>query len=61
MQVTRDHKFSIIAALIGFLMGHRFSIGRDRRQEFNQAANHFIKAFTEEIALAKIHSKRGFI
>lgn len=37
--------FSIVAGVIGFLLGHCFSIYRDRRKEFSSAAEAFSDAF----------------
>jgi hypothetical protein len=40
-------------AIIGFLAGHFFAIGRARRKEFNEAANVFREAFIPELSAIK--------
>jgi hypothetical protein len=37
-------------AVIGFLAGHFFAVGRDRRREFNSAADAFRDAFTPALS-----------
>lgn len=46
--------FSIVTALFGFLLGHRLALGRDKRQEFNKAADNFREAFLTEKRLLDI-------
>lgn len=48
IQILTDPLFSFITLLLGFLIGHRLSIGRDKRQEFNKAAAGFRDAFLPE-------------
>lgn len=41
--------FPLVTLLLGFLVGHRLAIGRDRRKEFNKAAAEFKTAFIPEL------------
>ena len=44
-----DPIFSIVTLLIGIFIGHRLAIGRDKRNDFNNAASDFRNAFLPEI------------
>jgi hypothetical protein len=46
--------FSLITGLVGFWLGHRLAIGRDRRREFNVAAAAFRDALAPEKILLDI-------
>lgn len=42
--------FPLATLLLGFLIGHRLAIGRDKQNEFNKAAVNFRNAFLPEIS-----------
>lgn len=53
IKILTSPAFSLVTLLLGFLIGHRLSIGRDERQEFNNAAAFFREAFLPEITFLK--------
>lgn len=50
IEILSSPFFSLVTLLLGFLIGHRLAIGRDRRKEFNAARDEFRKAFNQAIA-----------
>ena len=50
-QIIKHPIFSILCGLVGFLLGNRLAIGRDKRNDFNKAADVFRNAFNETLLL----------
>ena len=48
IKILTNPFFSLITLLLGFLIGNRLAIGRDRRKEFNEVADPLAKILTEE-------------
>jgi hypothetical protein len=40
--------FSVFSGVMGFFLGHRFSLWRDRRKEFNEAAERLFESLLKE-------------
>lgn len=60
LQIIKNPAFGIVWGLIGFLIGNRLALGRDKRQEFNQAAAALREAFLPERLLLDIrHAPKG--
>jgi hypothetical protein len=51
--------FPLVTLLLGFLVGHRLSIGRDKRKEFNDAATIFRNAFIPETTFLRHNANVG--
>jgi hypothetical protein len=54
--IIHDPALAIATLFLGFLIGNRFAIGRDRRKDFNKAATDFRDAFVKEQRLLDPHS-----
>ena len=50
-QIINYPLFSIACGLVGFLIGNRLAIGRDKRNDFNRAADIFRNTFNEPLLL----------
>ena len=50
-QIIKDPLFNVIWGLVGFLFGNLLAIGRDKRNDFNKAAETFRDAFNETLLL----------
>jgi len=48
-EIIKNPFFGVATGLLGYVVGNRLSIGRDKRKEFNAAASDFREAFAEEI------------
>lgn len=59
IEILTGPAFPLTTLLLGFLVGHRLSIGRDKRQEFNNAASLFRDAFLPEITFLKHNANIG--
>ena len=59
IKVFASPYFHFVTLLLGFLIGHRLNIGRDERQEFNNAAAFFRDAFLPEITFLKHNTNIG--
>jgi hypothetical protein len=59
INILTSPAFPLITLLLGFLIGHRLSIGRDKRQEFNKAATIFREAFLPEITYLRHNANIG--
>lgn len=51
--------FPLATLLLGFLIGHRLAIGRDKRNDFNKAAADFREAFLPEATFLKHNANVG--
>ena len=49
IEIFTSPVFHLVTLLLGFLIGHRLAIGRDKRNDFNKAATIFREAFLPEI------------
>ncbi len=49
IKIFASPAFPLVTLLLGFLIGNRLAIGRDRRKEFNEAAAKFRSAFKDEL------------
>ncbi len=59
IEILTSPAFPLITLFLGFLVGHRLSIGRDQRQEFNKAAAIFRDAFLPEITFLRHNANIG--
>jgi hypothetical protein len=57
-EIITNPLFPVVTLLLGFLIGHRLAIGRDRRKEFNAASDEFRKIFTQ--TLVDIQDENSF-
>jgi len=49
IKVLTSPVFPLVTLLLGFLIGNRLAMGRDRRKEFNTASEEFRKIFTQAL------------
>ena len=54
IKILTDPLFPLVTLLLGFLIGHRLAIGRDKRNDFNKAASIFRDTFLPERLLLDI-------
>jgi hypothetical protein len=59
IEILTSPAFPLITLFLGFFVGHRLSIGRDQRQEFNKAAAIFRDAFLPEITFLRHNANIG--
>ena len=57
IEILTSPGFSLATLLLGFFMGHRLAIGRDKRNDFNKAAAIFREAFLPEIVFLRHNAK----
>lgn len=55
IKILTNPLFSLVTLLLGFLVGNRLAIGRDRRKEFIEASKEFRMVFNQ--ALVDIHDE----
>lgn len=59
IEIITHPGFSIVTLLIGIIIGHRLTLGRDKRQEFNKAATSFREAFLPELTYLEHNANTG--
>ena len=57
LSILTNPIFPFATLLLGYLIGHRLAIGRDRRKEFNSACDDFRDAFLPEMIFLKHNAK----
>jgi len=55
-EIITNPLFSVATLLLGFLIGDFLAIGRDRKNNFNKAADEFFAAFQNELTRLKPES-----
>lgn len=59
IKILTDPLFPLITLLLGFLIGHRLAIGRDKRNEFSKAAAIFRETFLPEATFLRHDANIG--
>jgi hypothetical protein len=59
IEIITNPAFPIVTLLIGILIGHRLTLGRDKRQEFNKVATSFREAFLPELTYLEHNANTG--
>ena len=61
IEILASPFFPLVTLLLGFLIGHRLAIGRDRRKEFNAASDEFRRIFNQAIVDIRDDDTTAFI